>query len=265
MFARQSEISKIIHAHCTNEAINRNYPLYAIRFYRLVQRVMSVLIFAGGDAKAFKEAIAEAQGQTREARPVSGEGADRLAANGYEHPISVPLFDIGELRLRNTDIIAAWDEGLMTWPELRTLAELFYSENAAFVLAKAYGSDADEIHRLWNGEGLADPFLGVSLARFADGIRQVIAFADEHNALARQHRLGKAGKAEVDAFHKRHEAAIEVIACAPLACDEVYDHQQRYVASVNCLYPAIWDRALAIGYRASDFEAIIARAQRGEL
>lgn len=265
MFARHDELSKIIHAHCDNEEINRNYPLYATRCYRLIQRVMSVLILAGGDAKAFEKAIADAQSRAREEWAGSGNEPDTLVTKPNGGPIYIPLFDIGELILRNTDIIAAWDQGLMTWPELRVLAELFYAENAAFVLAKACGSDADEIHYLWNSEGLADPFLGVPLARFAESVGQIVAFADEHSELERQHRSGQSGKAEVVAFQQRHSAAIEAIACAPLACNELYDDQPKYVASLNSLYPPIWARALEIGYQAGDFQAVIAKAQRGDL
>lgn len=264
MFARHDDLSKIIHAHCDNEEINRNYPLYATRCYRLIQRVMSVLILAGGDAKAFEKAIADAQSRAREEWAGSGNEPDTLVTKPNGGPIYIPLFDIGELILRNTDIIAAWDQGLMTWPELRVLAELFYAENAAFVLAKACGSDADEIHCLWNSEGLADPFLGVPLARFADNVGQIIAFANEHGALEQQHLLGKIGKTAVDAFQKRHGTAIEAIAYAPLACDELYNDQPKYVASLNSLYPPIWARALEIGYQVGDFQAVIAKAQRGD-
>ncbi len=265
LFARHDDLSKIIHAHCDNEEINRNYPLYATRCYRLIQRVMSVLIFAGGDAKAFAEAIADAQSRAREEWARSGNEPDTLVTKPDGAPISLPLFDIGELILRNTDIVAAWDQGLMTWPELRVLAEQFYAENAAFVLAKACGSDADEIHCLWNSEGLADPFLGVPLARFADNVGQIIAFANEHGALEQQHLPGEIGKAAVDAFQKRHGTAIEAIVYAPLACDELYNDQPKYVASLNSLYPRIWARALEIGYQVGDFQAVIAKAQRGDL
>lgn len=265
MFARHDDLSRIIHAHCDNEEINRNYPLYVARCYRLIQRAMSVLIFAGGDAKAFAEAIADAQSRAREEWARSGNEPDTLVTKPNGGPISLPLFDIGELILRNTDIVAAWDQGLMTWPELRVLAELFYAENAAFVLVKACGSDADEIHYLWNSKGLADPFLGVPLARFAESVGQIVAFADEHSELERQHRMGQSGEAEVVAFQQRHGTGIEAIAYAPLACDELYDDQSKYVASLNSLYPPIWARALEIGYQAGDFQAVIAKAQRGDL
>lgn len=267
MFAWQDEMSKIIHAPCANPEIDHNYPLYATRFYRLVQRVTSVLIVAGGDAERFAVAIADAQQVARDiwttaVMPTSVTGSAFIPCGAR---ICVPLFDVGAHLLRNDDIIAAWDQGLMTWRELRMLAELFYAENAAFVLATAYGCDADEMHSLWNGEGLADPFLGVPLARFADKIDTVIRLAQDYAQLAHSHWHGKASGEEVDVFRARHNTTIEAIAYAPLACDEVYADQDRYRASLNSLYPPIWVRAQNIGYDAAYFAAAIAKAQRGDL
>lgn len=264
MFERQGQISKIIHAHSANAEINNNYPLYATRFYRLVQRVMSVLIIFGGDAQMFDDAIVLAQRRAREASPEPVTGTIAPIADDDDCPIYVPLFDIGELLLRNCDIIAAWDEGLMTWPELRMLSELFYAEDAAFVLAKAYRSDADEIHRLWNSEGLADPFMGVPLARLAAGIDVIIKLARDSSHIAHDHWLGKASGQKVDAFHIRALHEIEAIISQPLACDELYDDQKRYRASVDILYAPMWNRACKVGYDAQSFKSAIARVQRGE-
>jgi hypothetical protein len=85
--------------------------------------------------------------------------------------------------------------------------------------------------------------------RFAVANDQIITLAAEYHQLACRHWTGKASDADVDIFHERHDAALDAIACGPLACDEPYSDEERYRAIRNCVYPPIWLVRLVVGHR----------------